>query len=155
MKIDVAAAPALVRAAREDAGLTQRALAEAVGLRQSNIAGVEAGTRPVSAEMLERILVAADYRPTLSLREHAESLKELAAGLGVTNIRVFGSTARGEDHHGSDVDLLVDLVPNDVPFRIGVFKGEAEDLLGFGVDVVVDRAGRPELEHIRATAVSL
>ncbi|OJU40842.1 MAG: hypothetical protein BGN97_16795 [Microbacterium sp. 69-10] len=155
MKVDVVAAPALVRAAREDAGLTQRALAEAVGLRQSNIAAIEAGNRSVSADMLERILVAADYRPALSLRDHATALKKLGAELGITNIRVFGSVARGQDHHASDVDLLVDLEPSSVPFRLGAFKGESEQLLGFGVDVVVDRGDRPGLDRIRETAVPL
>lgn len=155
MKVDVGAAPALVRTAREDAGMTQRALAEAVGLRQSNIAAIETGTRPVSREMLERILIAADYRPALSLAAHAEALKALGAELGVTNIRVFGSVARGEDNHSSDIDLLVDLQPSSIPFRLGVFQGESEDLLGFGVDVVVDQGERPVLGHIRETAVPL
>jgi len=95
--------------------MTQRALAEAVGLRQSNIAAIEAGDRAVSADMLERILVAADYRPALSLRQHAAALKKLGAELGVTNIRVFGSVARGQDHYSSDVDLLVGLEPSTVP----------------------------------------
>lgn len=151
----MAAAPALVRSAREDAGMTQRALAEAVGLRQSNIAAIEAGNRAVSADMLERILVAAGYRPALSLRQHATALKKLGAELGVTNIRVFGSVARGQDQHSSDVDLLIDLEPSTVPFRLGTFKGESEQLLGFGVDVVVDRGYRPGLSRIRETAVPL
>ncbi|MGB3376647.1 MAG: helix-turn-helix domain-containing protein [Microbacterium sp.] len=155
MKVDVTAAPALVRAAREDAGMTQRALAEAVGLRQSNIAAIEAGSRPVSADMLERILVAADYRPSVSLGERGTALKRLGAELGITNIRVFGSVARGQDHHSSDVDLLVDLEPSPVPFRLGVFKGESEDLLGFAVDVVVDRGDRVGMDRIRQTAVPL
>ncbi len=42
------AAGVLVREARTDSAMTQRALAEAVGLRQSNIAAIEAGTRLVS-----------------------------------------------------------------------------------------------------------
>ncbi|UJP09229.1 XRE family transcriptional regulator [Microbacterium sp. KUDC0406] len=155
MKVDVGAAPGLVRTAREDAGLTQRALAEAVGLRQSNIAAIEAGTRPVSREMLERILIAAGYRPSLSLAAHVDALKALGAELGIANIRVFGSVARGEDRHSSDIDLLVDLQPSSIPFRLGVFAGESEEMLGFGVDVVVDRGERPGLAHIRETAVPL
>lgn len=47
----MADAPRLLCAAREDAGMTQRALAEAVGARQPHIAGIES----VSAEMLERV----------------------------------------------------------------------------------------------------
>lgn len=146
-------AAALVRAAREDAGMTQRALAEATGLRQSNVSAIEAGTRPVSTEMLKRILTAADYRPTLALIAHADELKALGRELGIVDIRVFGSVARGDDHHSSDVDLLVSLRPSTIPFRLGVFQGEAEELLGFTVDVVVDHPDRAGIEHIRATAV--
>lgn len=153
--IDTSEAPDLVRAARTDAGITQQALAHAVGLRQSNIAGIESGARPVSRDLLQRILEAADYRPTLSLQKHRNALRQLGAELGIINIRVFGSVARGDDHHSSDVDLLVDLVPSAVPFRIGTFKGESEELLGFDVDVVVDGGGAPGLDHIRNTAVTV
>lgn len=55
MTTSMADAPRHLRAAREDAGMTQRALAEAVGARQPHIAGIESGRRPVSAEMLERV----------------------------------------------------------------------------------------------------
>lgn len=152
---DTAGAADLVRTARTDAGMTQRALAHAVGLRQSNIAGIESGARPVSRDLLQRILEAADYRPTLSLQKHGAALRQLGAELGVTNIRVFGSVARGDDHYSSDVDLLIDLEPSSVPFRIGTFKGESEELLGFDVDVVVDDGGAPGLQHIRQTAVAV
>mgnify|MGYP000987454973 CR=1 FL=1 len=153
--IDTSEAPDLVRAARADAGLTQQALAHAVGLRQSNIAGIESGARPVSRDLLQRILEAADYRPTLSLQKHRDALRHLGAEFGIINIRVFGSVARGDDHHASDVDLLVDLEPSAVPFRIGTFKGESEELLGFDVDVVVDGGSARGLEHIRQTAVAV
>lgn len=36
----------------------------------------------------------------------------LAARHGATNVRVFGSVARGEDDAASDIDILVDLDPN-------------------------------------------
>ena len=39
----------------------------------------------------------------------------VAAAHDVTNLRVFGSVARGEDQPDSDVDLLVDLPPDMKP----------------------------------------
>lgn len=46
------------------------------------------------------------------VRRKRRDLVAVAAAHDVTNLRVFGSVARGEDQPGSDVDLLVDLPPN-------------------------------------------
>ena len=58
---------------------------------------------------------------------------------GVTNARIFGSVARGDDHEGSDLDLLVDFAPGtdiiDIIDIIGI-KHELEDLLGAPVDLI-------------------
>jgi transcriptional regulator with XRE-family HTH domain len=59
MKVDVREAPAVVRAARLRATLTQAELAGRAGVQQSNIAAIESGARAVSGELLDRILVAA------------------------------------------------------------------------------------------------
>lgn len=42
------------------------------------------------------------------LREHRDEILEIATRRGVSNIRVFGSVARGDAGSASDVDLLVD-----------------------------------------------
>lgn len=153
MIVNMTEAPSLVRAAREDMGMTQAALAKAAGLKQPNIAQIESGSRPVSAELLEKILTAADYRPSLALERHASQLVELGKNHGITNIRVFGSVARGQDHHSSDVDLLVDVDRGRSYFDVGAFQVEAQRLLGFPVDVVVDSGDRDGMDHVRATAV--
>lgn len=64
-------APSLVREARRDASLTQAELAGLTGMSQSTLAQIESGKRAVSAEMLERILRMADYRPSVPLARHA------------------------------------------------------------------------------------
>lgn len=133
--------------------MTQRALAEAVGARQPHIAGIEAGRRTVSVEMLERLLEAADYRPSLALAAHRDELLALGVRRGIEDIHVFGSVARGADHHRSDVDLLVRLSPDADPLDYALFVDDATSLLGFDVDVVVDDASTPE--HVRDTAVPL
>ena len=143
----------LLRAAREDAGMTQHALADAVGARQPHIAGIESGKRAVSRDLLERLLAAADYRPSLALALHRDELLALGARRGLQNIRVFGSVARGSDHQSSDVDLLVDRRPGTDPLDVAVFVSEATELLGFPVDVVID--DQDLHPHIRESSVQL
>lgn len=133
--------------------MTQRALADAVGARQPHIAGIESGRRPVSRELLDRLLTAADYRPSLALAVHREELIALGRRHGLHHLRVFGSVARGTDHRSSDVDLLVDVAPATDPFGVALFVAAAIDLLGFPVDVVVDDQETPP--HILRTAVPL
>lgn len=43
------------------------------------------------------------------LRQRRRAIIEAAERRGATNVRVFGSVARGDDTNTSDVDLLVDL----------------------------------------------
>jgi uncharacterized protein len=44
------------------------------------------------------------------LRERRPELLAAAARRGASNLRVFGSVARGDDSASSDVDFLVDVV---------------------------------------------
>ena len=43
------------------------------------------------------------------LKKHREEIYEIAKKFGISNIRVFGSVARGEERKNSDLDLLVDI----------------------------------------------
>ena len=105
-RFDTEHAASLVAAARKDRHLSQTALARASKMRQPNIAAIEAGRRRVGDTVLERILRAADYRPSLPLEERADAILAAAAEYGLHDLRVFGSVARGEDHFTSDIDLL-------------------------------------------------
>ena len=99
-------APLLVREARTDASLTQAELAGMTGMSQSTLAQIEAGKRAVSAELLEKILRAADYRPSIPLSRYAPSISRYATEQGLESLRVFGSVARGTDGFESDIDLI-------------------------------------------------
>jgi predicted nucleotidyltransferase len=46
------------------------------------------------------------------LARHRDEVLEIAHAYGASNVRVFGSTARGDDTADSDIDLLVDLAPS-------------------------------------------
>jgi predicted nucleotidyltransferase len=65
-----------------------------------------------------------------------DEILRIAAKHGVTNIRVFGSVARGEAGPESDVDFLVEIVERVSPwFPAGLIR-DLEELLGREVDVV-------------------
>ena len=147
-RFDTDRGPALVAAARADRQMSQKELARAAGMSQPNVAAIEAGRRTVSTEVLERLLRAADYRPSIPLEESADSIIAAGERHGVRDIRVFGSVARGADHFTSDIDLLARVDRGRGYFDIAMFQNAVEKLTGFPVDVVVDDSARPAfLDH--------
>ena len=70
------------------------------------------------------------------LSEKREEIKRIAAKHGVHQIRVFGSTVRGEAGPSSDVDFLVEVKGPTSPWFPGGLVAELEQLLGRRVDVV-------------------
>ncbi|MBW0255684.1 nucleotidyltransferase family protein [Cellulomonas sp. PS-H5] len=63
----------------------------------------------------------------------------------MSNVRVFGSVARGEDGPDSDVDLLVDLEPGVSLFDLGRAQVELEQILERPVDLVPARMLKPRV----------
>lgn len=74
-------------------------------------------------------------RPSVTLRDHRERVLEIAREFGATNVRVFGSAARGTDREGSDIDLLVDMDDRATLFTLTGFEQALSALLGVPVDV--------------------
>jgi len=69
----------------------------------------------------------------------------LVTRFGITDMALFGSTARGTARADSDVDILVSFdgpATSDRYFGVQFFL---EDLLGRPVDLVTHKALRPEL----------
>jgi len=90
------------------------------------------------------------------IQSHREALLDLAARHGVTDLRVFGSMARGDSGANSDVDLLVRPLPGTSLLDLGGLLMDAQDLLGRRVDVVSERALAGALrERILGEAVPL
>lgn len=93
------------------------------------------------------------------LREMVETRKDdigsLADRYGISNVRIFGSVARGDAHSCSDVDFLVD-VPRDASlFDLSRFRRELSDLLGVDVDVISSRALLPRDHDVLEEAIDL
>ncbi len=79
---------------------------------------------------------------------------EVAARHGASNVRVFGSVARGEAGPGSDIDLLVDMEEGRSLLDLAAIHLELEDLLGFPVEIGTDV--KPRLrERVAAEVVAL
>ena len=79
------------------------------------------------------------------LEQLAQSKATLVTRYGVTDIALFGSTARGTARADSDVDILVSFEGPATSQRYFGVQFFLEDLLGRPVDLVTDKALRPEL----------
>jgi len=87
---------------------------------------------------------------------HREKILELAARHGASDVRVFGSLARGEGAEGSDLDLLVTLEEKRSLLDIVGLKQDLEDLLHRPVDVVTEPALSPYIRsRVLAEAMPL
>ena len=146
----------LIRAVREDAGMSQAALAAAAGMQQPTISAYESGRKRPRPESLRRILTAARTRPSIPLSIYADDILDEAARFNLRDVRVFGSAVRGQDTEDSDIDLLVGLTPEASLFDLGGFADAVESLTGFGVDLLTDDLRDDEhFRHVLDEAVPL
>lgn len=70
------------------------------------------------------------------LRARRDEILELAQRYGATNVRVFGSVARGEATPDSDVDLLVNFREGTSLFELSGFWQDLQELLGRDVNLL-------------------
>lgn len=83
------------------------------------------------------------------IEQNRGRILDTARRYGVTKIRVFGSTARGEATKNSDLDLLVAFESGRSLLDLIGFRQDLEELLGIHVDVVSERGLSPYLrDHI-------
>ena len=145
-------------------------LAAQAGVTQSVISAYESGQRQPSIPALARLVDATGLELRLGLRkppgrlrrlsgpvgrrvrQHRKDLVAVAAGHGVSNLRVFGSVARGEDHADSDVDLLADFPPGLSLFGLG----RLEDILGTRVNLIPAADLKPGVrERVESDLIAL
>jgi predicted nucleotidyltransferase len=82
---------------------------------------------------------------TLALQLLAQHKTELVKRFGVTDLALFGSTARDAARPDSDVDVLISFDGPATSARYFGVQFYLEDLLGCPVDLVTDKALRPQL----------
>jgi uncharacterized protein len=75
-----------------------------------------------------------------TLKSKKNKIKQILQQYHAENIRVFGSVARGESGESSDIDFLVNFLPNaSLLDQVGI-TDELSLLLNCPVDVVSERA---------------
>lgn len=75
-------------------------------------------------------------KPSDALAAHRNAIRSIVHRCRAANPRVFGSVLRGDDHDGSDLDLLVDALPGTTLFDLGALQVELQKLLGVPVDLL-------------------
>ena len=75
-------------------------------------------------------------KPSIPFEQKRQDIRRIVSRFRLANPRVFGSVLHGDDTDGSDLDLLVDPLPQTTLFDLGGLQGELEDLLGVKVDVL-------------------
>ena len=131
---------AVRKASRE--GLSQKEIARLIGRSQPEVSRLLHfhGTTPLARR----------------LRAARRQVIETVKAAGGSNVRVFGSVATGQEHEGSDIDLLFRM---DQPLGLMDLAGleiELGTILHADVDLVPDTNIRPTMrERILAEAVPL
>ena len=174
MEIWSGEAARLLRQARTDAGLTQVELAARAGVTQSVISAYESGHRQPSLATLAALIEATGFEITIGVQRQPDRLERLSGPLGrlvrrrrldlvtaaarhgASNLRVFGSVARGEERPDSDVDLLADLPPRMSLFGLGRLRSDLEAILKAKVDLIPVGDLKPGVRpHVERELVAL
>lgn len=85
-----------------------------------------------------------------------EDIRRIATDHGAVNVRVFGSVARGEATHDSDLDLLIDVGPRTSSWFPAGLILDLEKLLDCRVEVVTEKALNSDLrERVLGEAIPI
>lgn len=162
----------LIAFVRHDAGLTQDELAHRAGTSQPAVARYESGKASPSVSTLLRLIRAGGYDLDVQIKKATPSdlsgvraqkvrkakvaIRALTQQAGASNVRLFGSVARGQDTELSDVDLLIDFDLSLGLLPIIRLNRQLSDLLKEHVEVSPVGVLKPEvLESALAEAVPL
>jgi predicted nucleotidyltransferase/DNA-binding XRE family transcriptional regulator len=171
----VEASSVLLRTARARAGLSQTDLARRSGLAQSVVSAYEAGKREPALPTLSKLIAATGHTLAITLersdpsvrglpdsplgrrlRQHRQALLDTVAQAGGSNLRVFGSVARGQDGPDSDVDLLVDLPEGTGLIALQALQGQLSRILNVAVDLSPPGSLKPRVRaEAEADAIAL
>jgi hypothetical protein len=74
------------------------------------------------------------------INEKRDAILEIARRYGASDVRIFGSVARGDATESSDLDLIVKFEPGRSLFDQGGLLMDLRELLGIKVDVISEGA---------------
>ena len=81
------------------------------------------------------------------LNENRTAILETARRHGASNVRIFGSVARGDDDEKSDLDFLVEMEPGRSLLDHAALLLDLEKLLGHKVDVLSEKGIKARLRE--------
>jgi predicted nucleotidyltransferase len=85
--------------------------------------------------------------PYETVLQKIEENRQIIKKYGVKKIGLFGSFARGEQHHRSDIDILVKFEKGEKTFDNYMdLKFFLEDLFNCKVDLVIEETVKPRLK---------
>ena len=115
--------------------LALRAMAVS-GMSQREIAAELCVSQPAISQQLRSAKDLVRVHPEVLVEAAGPVLKSLAEEMGYRRLAVFGSVARGDARHDSDIDLLVEPPAGTSSFGFVRFKKLLEQVLGRDVDMV-------------------
>lgn len=90
------------------------------------------------------------------LQTRREDILQIARKYGASNVRIFGSVARGEADSESDIDLLADMEKGRSLLDLGGLLIDLQETPGCDVDVVTEQGLRERIrERVLQEAVAL
>ncbi len=146
-------AAGLLKRARQRAKLSQKVLARRAGVTQSVVSAYESSRREPSLPTLRRLVAAAGMELGVRVRgsrsgravkvsladrvtQNRREILSILEKYGMSNVRIFGSVARGDVSAESVIDLLVDLDAGAGLLAIARGQRELENLLEVRVEIV-------------------
>ena len=80
-------------------------------------------------------------KPSAAVHRYQAEIRRVVEAHGASNPRIFGSSAKGTDTEGSDIDLLVDPIPGKTTLMsLARIKRHIENLTGVTTDVLTPMA---------------
>lgn len=166
---------ALLREARRESRLSQSEVARRANIAQSVISAYESDQREPALTTLRRLVEATGHRLVITfdrdprsrlglpdtrlgrrLRQKRRALLASAARHGATNVRIFGSVARGDERPDSDIDMVVDISKKMGLIALTSLEKEFREILGVPVDLSVSSELGPRIKiEVDRDAVTL
>lgn len=119
------------------------------------IAAIERGTRQPTGAVRQALDRALQVRPSQLLQAARKQVLTAVTAVGGTDIRIFGSVARGADSPSSDLDLLVTFPPDADIVTLLTLEEQLSDLLTVPVEIISAGSSGSMLDRAIAEAVPL
>lgn len=84
-------------------------------------------------------------RPSATLEQHRDQVRQILDRFGFENPRLFGSVARNEDTEASDLDIVVAVPEATSLFDLAKAEIELEAILRCKVELVTDALLAPDV----------